>query len=352
MGDTVYLHLENGQSFKGVGLGYRTEAYGEIVFSTGMTGYPQSLTDPSFYGQILTFTYPLIGNYGIPKPEFLAERVMANFESEKIQTRGVVVGEFASYPSHFQSAMTFSEWLVKGKVPGISGVDTRALTLILREEGVMKAYLTPSQAKPKTFPDTDSRIVPRVSIREPVVYPGKGKNPSHVVLIDCGVKHGIMRALLSRGFKVTRIPWDADPLQFADADLVLCSNGPGDPKACPETVANIKRAVDQGVPYLGICLGHQILALAIGADTYKLKYGHRGLNQPCQDVQLEKAYVTSQNHGYAVKTVSIPEGYREWFRNLNDGTNEGLIHGTKPIRSIQFHPEGNPGPFDTEWVFY
>lgn len=324
------------------------DAEGEVVFSTGMSGYPQSLTDPSFAGQILIFTYPLIGNYGVPTYKAVAPHLSANFESERIWAKGVVVGQHCTRPSHYESVRTFSDWLASEKIPGISGIDTRMLTQKIRDTGVMPGFIS---SKPRhSFSPTPADYT-SVSFSSKIVYKPKKANGKHVALIDCGVKHAIIRELLALGYQVTRIPHDSDPTKLTGIDGVACSNGPGDPKDWGKTIVNIRRVVDCDIPFLGICLGHQLLALAIGADTYKLKYGHRGLNQPCLDLSTNKAYVTSQNHGYAVDPKTLPKEYSEWFINLNDRTNEGIRHQSKKIVSIQFHPEGNPGPFDAKGIF-
>lgn len=350
-----YLHLEDGTTLKGESFGYEGDppagGSGEVVFSTGMTGYPQSLTDPSFAGQILTFTYPLIGNYGVPKRIMQAPHVVKNFESERIWAAGVIVQTESREQYHFEAFQSFSDWLAGQNIPAMSGIDTRALTQKLREHGVMLGKISGSRTPPRAFTPVSSGVVATTSLREIRTYTPQTGNGKHIALIDCGVKHGIIRELLTRGYKITRVPWDGDPLAVRDIDGVVCSNGPGDPKDCGTTIATIKRVVEKGVPFLGVCLGHQLLALAIGADTYKLRYGHRGLNQPCFDVLQQKAYVTSQNHGYAVDRKTIPKGFTEWFINLNDNTNEGIKHETKPIYSTQFHPEGYPGPMDTNWIF-
>ncbi|MEK7166085.1 MAG: glutamine-hydrolyzing carbamoyl-phosphate synthase small subunit [Patescibacteria group bacterium] len=347
----AYLHLEDGTLIQGFGFGYRGGSSGEVIFTTGMTGYPESLTDPSFAGQILTFTYPLLGNYGVPKPKYLDKRLLENFESERIWVNGIVVAEITEKPSHHKLHQTLDEWLKQHRIPGIKGIDTRALTILLREKGVMRGRITRSSAKIATTSDT-THYVSETSLTKIQIYNPKSQVSKTIALIDCGVKHGILRALLDQSYRVVRVPWNVNPLELGQKiDGVVCANGPGDPKECGNTVANIRKVLVARIPFLGICLGHQLLALAIGADTYKLKYGHRGLNQPCQDTISKKAYVTSQNHGYAVNARTLPSGFKEWFVNLNDGTNEGIIHKDGRVKSVQFHPEGCPGPFDAIEIF-
>ncbi len=352
----TYLYLEDGSFLIGQSFGYRGETSGEVVFTTAMTGYTESLTDPSFAGQILTFTYPLIGNYGVPKAQKLDTHLMVNFESEKIWATGVIVSSHIEAPSHYQSAQTFSQWLTTHKIVGITGIDTRALTQKIREHGVLKGKIllkSPKKSAPINWNLSHQKnLVARVSTTQVITYKPKKRNGKRVALIDCGVKHGIIRALLTRGYEVIRVPWDYNPLDLGKKlDGVIVSNGPGDPKECDTTITHIKKIIATKIPFLGICLGHQLLSLALEADTYKLKYGHRGLNQPCQDRSSGHCYLTSQNHGYAVRTHTIPKDFEEWFINLNDHTNEGIKNDKRKIWSVQFHPEGNPGPFDTDWIF-
>jgi len=347
----TYLCLEDGEIIEGESFGFPGETCGEVVFTTAMTGYPETLTDPSFAGQILVFTYPLLGNYGIPKPQTISKHLLSNFESEKIHVQGVVVSSHLKTPSHYQIFQSFSSWLAANRIPGIARVDTRKLTQKIREHGVLRGSIS----RKKKFLWREkilTNLVSRVSL--PGIYEYTASKPTgkRILLIDCGVKHGILRALLRSGYDILRIPWNADPHDFfSNVDGVVCSNGPGDPKDCKETIKNIQTILQERKPFLGICLGHQLVALALGADTYKLSYGHRGLNQPCQNVEDKRAYVTSQNHGYAVKPETLPKGTLPWFINLNDHTNEGIINREKRILSTQFHPEGSPGPFDTEWIF-
>lgn len=340
---SAYLYLEDGEILSGTSFGYRGESDGEVVFTTGMTGYNESVTDPSYAGQILVFTYPLIGNYGVPNPIKIKEHLLANFESEHVWVKGVVVST---------ASRSFDAWLRSQKVPGISGIDTRALTQKIREKGVLQGRM--SIRKNSLFKSTlgQEHLVDQVSLHKIISYNPVVPNGLHIALIDCGVKHGMVRELLRLGYRVTRVPWNVNPLVVTgNIDGIVCSNGPGDPKDCTITIKHIRSILQKNIPFLGVCLGHQLLALAIGADTYKLPYGHRGVNQPCQDVISHKAYVTSQNHGYAVKRGTLPKKYGEWFVNLNDATIEGIRHQTKNIQSVQFHPEGCPGPFDTRGIY-
>jgi carbamoyl-phosphate synthase small subunit len=276
---------------------------------------------------------------------------MANFESEQIWASGVVVSSHLETPSHYQMHVAFGAWLSEHKVPGIAHIDTRALTQKIREKGTLRGSIS----KNKQYiwdKNSITDLVPKVSYSKTILYKPAQPCGKRIVLMDCGVKHGILRELLSLGYEIIRIPWDADPLIYAKSiDGVVCSNGPGDPKDCVPTIEHVRGVLAAGIPFVGVCLGHQILGLAAGADTYKLPYGHRGLNQPVIDVDTKKAYITSQNHGYAVDAKTLPPGFFEWFINLNDGTNEGIQNKERRVWSTQFHPEGNPGPFDTKWVF-
>jgi len=332
--------------FPGISFGFPAPVSGEVVFNTGMVGYPETLTDPSYRGQILVLTYPLIGNYGVPERQ-MRDGLDLTFESSQIQITGLVVAEAATDYSHWRAAKSLGQWLHEQGIPGLTQIDTRALTKRLRERGVMLGKIIgDDEDVPLRDPNQDN-LVAQVSVKEPIVC---GAGDTRVVVVDCGCKNSIIRSLLRRGLTVIRVPWDYDFLQEDFHGLVL-SNGPGDPKTCTPTIANVRRAMERGYPILGICLGHQILALAAGADTYKLKFGHRGQNQPCALVGSQRCYVTSQNHGYAVDDRTLPEGWTAWFRNANDGTNEGLRHSSLPFMSVQFHPEAAPGPVDTNFLF-
>jgi len=345
MANGARLVLEDGAIFAGRAFGFPAAVAGEVVFNTGMVGYPEALTDPSYRGQILVLTYPLIGNYGVPaRPA--DGGLETPFESETIQVAGLVVAGTTT-PSHWSAAKSLGQWLEEYGVPALSGVDTRALTKRLRQRGVMLGKLVSGEEELELRDPNRDNLVALVSVKEPVEY---GTGPTRVVVVDCGCKTSIIRSLVSRGLTVLRVPWDYDFLN-EDFHGVVVSNGPGDPKMCGATIEHVRRVMERNVPVLGICLGHQLLALAAGADTYKLKFGHRSQNQPCVRAGTSRCYITSQNHGYAVDERTLPADWVPWFRNLNDGTNEGIRHRTRPFASVQFHPEAAPGPLDTTFLF-
>jgi carbamoyl-phosphate synthase small subunit len=344
------LTLEDGTTYAGELFGAAESKAGEVVFNTGMVGYPESLTDPSYSGQILAFTQPMIGNYGVPDAKEDEFGLPFGLESERIHVLGVVIGDLSESFEHYEHSRSFEEWLKSEGIPGITGIDTRALTKRLREKGTMLGKIEVGRRVVQLWDPNRTNLVHGVSARETTTY---GKSDRKVVLLDCGVKLSIIRALLRRGLEVTRVPWDYDFLPLlgdSHAGLVL-SNGPGDPKMVPDAVKHLKRAFRVGKPIMGICLGNQLMALAAGFDTYKLKYGHRSQNQPAVDKESGRCYITSQNHGFAVKADSGPRSWRVWFENANDSTVEGVKHRNKPYFSIQFHPEATPGPTDTGFLF-
>lgn len=335
------LVLENGAVFTGHSPAWQKGTYyAEVVFTTGMTGYPESLTDPSYAGQILTFTYPLIGNYGVPSPEA--------WESAKIHARGVIVSEACQQWSHHAGIHSLEEWLHAQKVPMIYGIDTRALTKMLRNSGTMLGAITTETKKRLSFVDPGKEhLVSSVSSKERTIYK-KGKKV--VIAVDCGMKENIIRSLLDLPVSIHRVPHDYDYTN-EHYDGVFISNGPGDPQQCVKTIDILKKAMKKEKPIFGICLGTQLMALAAGAKTYKLPFGHRGQNQPCIDTKTKKCYITSQNHGYAVDEKTLPNDWKVTFRNLNDNSVEGIEQSSKPFFAVQFHPEANPGPTDTLWLF-
>jgi len=310
-----------------------------------MVGYPEALTDPSYKGQILVLTYPLIGNYGVP--DHHSVNGLGPLESNRIQIAGLVVSEVSSNHNHWNARNSLVEWLNEERVPALSGVDTRALTKHLREQGSMVGKILTGGEEVEFYDPNMENLVSQVSVRESVVYPGGERR---IVVIDCGCKNSIIKSLLARCFTVVRVPWDHDFLD-EDFDGVLISNGPGNPEMCFKTITHVQRAMEKEYPIFGICLGHQILALAAGADTYKMKLGHRSQNQPCIEVGTNRCYITSQNHGYAVDSRTLPRGWEPWFTNANDGTNEGFRHRSSPFMSLQFHPEASPGPVDANCLF-
>ncbi|MDO8468582.1 MAG: glutamine-hydrolyzing carbamoyl-phosphate synthase small subunit [Candidatus Peribacter sp.] len=353
------LILADGTVFSGESFGAPVDADGEVVFNTGMAGYVESLTDPSYEGQILVFTYPLIGNYGVPTEEKNEYGFAQNMESEHIHVRGVIISQGSEHFSHHSAASSLKRWLEHHKIPAITGVDTRALTKKLREHGVMLGRISQKGTESKTIEDPNTKnLVAEVSCKEPMTYePKENAIGKSVIVFDCGIKNNILRSFLKRGVTVHRVPWDYDlassPLKF---DGVFISNGPGDPKSCVATIRQIQWSLKQNLPTFGICLGNQLLALAIGGDTFKLKYGHRGVNQPCiehdaQGKPTKKCIITSQNHGFAVKPDQLPKGWHIWFTNANDGTVEGIRHESGRFFSVQFHPEATPGPEDANYLF-
>jgi carbamoyl-phosphate synthase large subunit len=347
MDKKVVLVLENGMTFDGYSFGYESSVAGEVVFNTAMVGYPESLTDPSYSGQILTVTYPLVGNYGVPEDHSI-NGLSQFYESEKIQVNGLIISEYSHEYSHWNAHKSLGDWLKEHKVPGIYGVDTRALTKLIREKGSMLGKIVFNASNEIDFIDPGlENLVAKVSCKEVLRY---GNGSKTVVLVDCGVKHNIVRCLLKRDVTILRVPWDYD-FNTLEYDGLFISNGPGNPDHCQITVDHIKQAMKTGKPIFGICMGNQLLAKAGGASTFKLKYGHRSHNQPVRMAGSTRCFITSQNHGYAVDTHTISNDWEVLFSNMNDDTNEGVRHKTRPWFSAQFHPEAASGPTDTEFLF-
>ena len=343
------LKLENGMVFKGYSFGYAGPCDGEVIFSTSMAGYPESLTDPYYTGQILCMTYPLIGNYGVPADGDDQYGISRNFESDRIHVRGLVISDYSFCYSHWKATRSLDEWLKSQKIPGIYGIDTRELTKVLREHGSMLGIIVPDGVE-KDFPIEDPNLVNQVALvscKEVIRY---GSGEKKVVLVDCGVKNNILRCFIRRGVELIRVPWDYD-FTGMDYDGLFISNGPGNPALCTATVGHIRKALEGDRPIFGICMGNQLLSVAGGASTYKLKYGHRSHNQPVRMAGTNKCFVTSQNHGFAVDNSTLGPDWEPLFINMNDGTNEGIRHKTKPFFSAQFHPEATSGPTDTEFLF-
>ena len=368
----VTLILQDGTTFSGFSFGYEGPACGEVVFNTAMSGYPESLTDPSYAGQLMVLTYPLVGNYGVPPFTFQPNGLPDYMESDRIYVRAIIVSDYSGQYSHWNACESLSQWLKREHVPGITGVDTRQLTKVLREHGVMmgRIVMDGEDGKEAGFGTYEGvNFVAQVSCREVVHYrasdysqpanrlpedqPAKATAPGkRVVLVDCGVKANILRCLLERGVDVVRVPWDYD-FNTLDFDGLFLANGPGDPDLCEPAVAHIRTFLQrQDVkPCMGICMGNQLLAKAAGATIYKLKYGHRSHNQPVRQLGTNRCFITTQNHGYAVEPSTLQEGWEPLFVNMNDGSNEGIRHREKPWFSAQFHPEACAGPVDTEFLF-
>jgi len=342
----VKLILEDGTEFIGKSFGYEGSVAGEVVFYTAMVGYPESLTDPSYTGQILVSTFPMIGNYGVPSDK-QDEGIHSFYESHRIHASGLIISDYSFGYSHWNAVKSLSEWLIENKVPGLYDIDTRALTKILRDKGSMLGKIEFEEQPIEFYDPNIVNLVAQASIDKPVTY---GNGDYKVVLVDCGVKNNILRCLLNRGAQVIRVPWNYDFTSEA-YDGVFISNGPGDPAMCDETVDVIKKVIDQNKPIMGICLGNQLLARAAGAETYKLKFGHRSHNQPVLLKGTNRCFITSQNHGFAIDNATLPSEWEEMFVNVNDGTNEGIRHKSKPFFSTQFHPEASSGPVDTEFLF-
>ena len=347
----VTLVLEDGTKFHGKSFGYDQPVAGEVVFNTAMMGYPESLTDPSYAGQLMTLTYPLVGNYGVP-PFTLEQNGMATFmESDKIYASAIIVADYSEKYSHWNAVESLADWLKREHVPGITGIDTRQLTKVLREHGVMMGKII-FDDEPDNIPTAEYEgvnWVDRVSCKDIIRYnEGAGKK---VVLADCGVKNNIIRCLVNRGVEVIRVPWNYDYTSM-EFDGLFLGNGPGDPDMCEDAVKVIRKQMSMSrKPICGICMGNQLLAKAGGATIYKLKYGHRSHNQPVREVGTNRCYVTSQNHGYAVDAKTLGSEWRELFVNMNDGSNEGVAHKENPWFTSQFHPEACSGPIDTEFMF-
>ncbi|MDQ3873226.1 MAG: glutamine-hydrolyzing carbamoyl-phosphate synthase small subunit [Thermoproteota archaeon] len=361
-GYAAKLLLEDGTVFDGIGFGYPSEIAGEVVFNTGMVGYTETLTDPSYRGQILCLTYPLVGNYGVPSYDMKDEYGLPKFfESDRIQVKGLLIYDLSDIASHWSCAKTLDQWLYEEKVPGIYGIDTRELTKKLRVHGVMMGAIVVSKnrvnesAVKKVLAGAKYEglnFMPEVSTSKAQEYGDRSRDC--IVVLDTGVKYSILRNILRTGYRVVRLPWNTtyEQMMSYKPKGVVISNGPGDPKSCRSTIETASRLINTSTPTLGICLGNQILALAGGADTYKLRFGHRGQNKPCVDMRNSQVYVTSQNHGYGIDPKSLGKtDFEVWFANADDNTVEGIEHKSKPIIAVQFHPEASPGPYDCMFVF-
>ena len=369
------LILDDGTTFRGYSFGYEKPVAGEVVFNTAMTGYPESLTDPSYAGQLMVLTYPLVGNYGVPPRTFQPNGLSTFMESEKIHAEAIIISDYSREYSHWNAQCSLGDWLKEEHIPGIYGIDTRALTKKLREHGVMMGRIEiegmdNGELTMENYGEVN--YVDKVSCKDILVYSGEESHTfgidtpaetlnsqlsilncqlkKKVVLLDCGVKHNIIRSLLKRNLMVVRVPWNYD-FNHLDYDGLFLSNGPGDPDTCDAAVQNIRKALSGNRPICGICMGNQLLAKAGGASIYKLKYGHRSHNQPVRMVGSEHCFITSQNHGYAVDSETLGADWEPLFINMNDGTNEGIRHKTKPFFSSQFHPEACSGPTDTDFMF-
>lgn len=347
----VTLILDDGSRFPGKSFGYEKPVAGEVVFNTAMTGYPESLTDPSYAGQLMVLTYPLVGNYAVPPCSVEPNGLSTFMESEKIHADAIIVSDYSREYCHWNAQESLGDWLKREQIPGITGIDTRALTKKLREHGVMMGKIVFDDEANVEMPDySHINYVDKVSCKEVIRY-NAGEGKKKVVLVDCGVKTNIIRCLLKRDVEVIRVPWNYD-FNELEYDGLFISNGPGDPDTCDAAVQNIRKAMSlSDKPIFGICMGNQLLSKAGGAKIYKLKYGHRSHNQPVRMVGTERCFITSQNHGYAVDNDTLSSDWEPLFINMNDGSNEGIRHKTKPWFSAQFHPEAASGPTDTEFLF-
>ena len=349
----VTLLLDDGTNFNGYSFGAEHPIAGEVVFNTAMSGYPESLTDPSYAGQLMVLTYPLIGNYGVPPFKIEPNGIATYMESDKIYASGLIVSNYSEGYSHWSAVESLSDWLKRENITGITGIDTRALTKVLREHGVMMGKIL-FDDEPNNIPTAKYEgvnYVSQVSCKEVIRY-NEGKDRKKILLVDCGVKNNIIRCLIERGAEVIRVPWDYDFNQI-EFDGLFLANGPGDPNTCEKTVENIRKfmGAPEIKPCMGICMGNQLISKAAGANIYKLKYGHRSHNQPVRMIGTERCFITSQNHGYAVDNNTLGTDWEPLFINMNDGSNEGIRHKTKPWFSAQFHPEAASGPTDTEFLF-
>lgn len=341
------LVFKDGQIIEGFSFGAETPVAGEVVFNTAMVGYPESLTDPSYKGQIMVMTFPIVGNYGVPTAEEMVQEVESFMESSQIQITGLVVSYYSEESSHWNAFQKLGEWMKSQNIPGIYGVDTRMITKKLREQGSTLGKIIVDQDVEFYDPNQDN-LVDQVSIKEVKRY-NEGAD-TKIVLIDCGVKNNIIRNFLKRGVELIRVPWDYD-YSTLEYDGLFISNGPGDPMMCDKTIEHLKKSLQEDKPIFGICLGNQLVGLASGIQTFKLKYGHRSHNQPVMMTGTQRCFITSQNHGFALDDSKLPTDWETYFTNLNDGTCEGIRHKSKPFFTVQFHPEAMGGPVDTEFLF-